>query len=105
MKKLKVLILTHYFFPNIGGIETVSCLLAEEFAKSGHEVVLVTWSKNSKPDDFPFKVIRTPNILHLIKYFFWAEIVIENNPCLRLSWPGFIFRKPNILVLQTWLDT
>lgn len=103
MKKIRILLLTHYFSPSIGGIETVSRLLAEEFIKE-HEVIVATWSKSTDADNFPFKVARTPGFLALLKYFFWADIVFENNPCLRLSWPGFIFRKRSIVVLHTWIN-
>lgn len=104
MKKTKVLLLSHFFYPHTGGIEIVTALLAEEFYKNECQVIVVTWTKNNEKDNFPFNVIRHPSIYKLIKYFLWADIILENNPCLRLSWPGFIFRKPNIIVLQTWLN-
>lgn len=102
--RFKILLLSHFFYPNTGGIETVSRLLAEQFSKAGHEIVVVTWTKNGEADDFPFKVVRHPSIIHLIRLFLWADMILENNPCLRLSWPGFFIRKPNMIVLQTWLD-
>jgi glycosyltransferase involved in cell wall biosynthesis len=102
--KQKILLLTHYFHPHPGGIETVSKLLAEKFSAAGNEVVVATWTKNNYEENLSFTVLRQPSVVSLIKYFLWADVIVENNPCLRLSWPGFIIRKPNIVVLQTWLD-
>jgi glycosyltransferase involved in cell wall biosynthesis len=102
--KQKILLLSHYFSPHQGGIETVSKLLAEKFSSAGNEVVVATWTKNNDKEELSYKMIRQPSVAALIKYFLWADIIIENNPCLRLSWPGFIIPKSNIVILQTWLD-
>ncbi len=106
MDKQRILLLSHFFAPHKGGIETVSKLLAREFSSAGNEVVVITWTKknDNDEDNFSFKTVRKPSVLSLIRYFLWADVIVENNPCLRLSWPGFIIRKPNIVVLQTWLD-
>jgi len=42
---LKILSPPKLFSPRVGGIETVSALLATEFAKAGHEVKVVTKTK------------------------------------------------------------
>lgn len=39
---MKILIVTHYFQPHIGGIEIVALNEASEFIKQGHEVTIVT---------------------------------------------------------------
>ncbi len=102
--KQKILLLTHYFHPHLGGIETVSKLLAEKFSTTGNEVIVVTWTKNNAEENLPYTVARKPSLSSLIKHFLWADVIVENNPCLRLSWPGFIIRKHNIVILQTWLN-
>ena len=102
--RLKILFLSHYFHPHIGGIETISEVLARTFAESGHEVHLLTWSEDNTSNSFPFKVIRNPNKTQLFRAHAWANLVFENNPCLRLSWPGMLFKRPSIVVLQTWLS-
>ncbi len=102
--KQKILLLTYCFYPHPGGIETVSRLFAERFSDAGNEVVVATWTKNNDKENLSYRVLRQPSIMMLLKYFFWADVIVENNPCLRLSWPGFIIRKPNIVILQTWLD-
>ncbi|HKH60660.1 MAG TPA: glycosyltransferase family 4 protein [Flavitalea sp.] len=100
---LKILFLSHYFHPHIGGIETFSEVLAKAFVEAGHEVHLVTWTKENGTEKFPFEIIRNPTRRQLFHEHSWANVVFENNPCLRLSWPAFLYRRPSVIVLQTWL--
>ncbi len=101
---LKVLLLSHRFYPDLGGIETITEFLADSFSKAGHEVHLLTWSKDKTGKTFPFAVIRDPGYRKLFQEHRWADIVFENNPCMRLSWPGFFFDRPNIIGLHTWIS-
>jgi hypothetical protein len=39
---MKILFFSYTFAPNVGGIESVSAILAARFAEAGHEVELVT---------------------------------------------------------------
>ena len=43
---MKILIVTHYFEPHIGGIEIVAYNQAKELVKKGHEVTIVTSKLN-----------------------------------------------------------
>ena len=101
---IRILLLSNNFYPFIGGIEVNSEILARAFVKKGHEVCLVTWSEDLEEKEFPFRIIRTPGLLELIKIHSWAEIVFENNPCLRLSWPALFFNRPSIVALNTWIS-
>jgi len=101
----KILFLSHRFFPDLGGIETVSEILATNFSKAGHEVHLVTWSTDSANKIFPFEVIRNPNKCTLFQQHLWADLIFENNPCLRLSWPALFLRRPSVVALHTWIET
>ena len=100
----KILFLSHRFYPDIGGIEIISELLAENFVKAGYEVHLMTWSTDTTNKIFPYKVIRNPSTRTLLKEHRWADIVFENNPCVQLGWPKLIFRKPSVITLQTWIS-
>ena len=95
--------LSHSFFPAIGGIETISELLADAFHQASHEVVVMTWTKGDGQRDFPYPVIRNPNVFHLFKTHLWADLVFENNPCLRLSFPNLILNRPSVIGLHTWI--
>jgi glycosyltransferase involved in cell wall biosynthesis len=100
---LKILFLSHAFSPAIGGIESSSELLADVFVKAGHQVRLMTTTLG-KTENLPYEVIRNPSALEMIQHHRWADVVYENNPCLRLGWPKLLFGKPSVVVLQTWLS-
>lgn len=102
-KVSKILLLSHHFSPFIGGIEVISEVLATAFVAAGHEVHVVTWTTATEDKTFPFSVIRNPTSLALIREHRWADIVFENNPCLRLAWPTLFLRRPVVTALHTWI--
>lgn len=101
---MKILFLTHFFYPNIGGIEVNSELLALAFYNAGEEIRLLTWTEETGDKHFPFPVIRKPSITEIFRQHQWADIIFENNPCLRLSWPAVLLRKKTITALCTWIS-
>jgi glycosyltransferase involved in cell wall biosynthesis len=101
---MKILFLTHKFYPDIGGIETMSEILATEFVEAGHEVHVLTHTQNSHTANFPFLIFRKPSFFKILKEHFWADIVFENNVCLRLSMPGLFSGRPSIIALHTWIS-
>jgi glycosyltransferase involved in cell wall biosynthesis len=101
---MKLLFLTHKFYPNIGGTEANSEFLAGAFSRLGAEVHLLTWTTEIGEKNFPYTVIRNPNTKTLLREHKWADIVFENSPCLRLSWPGWFIKNPFVIALNTWLN-
>jgi len=101
---LKILFLSHRFYPDIGGIEVNSEILATAFHNAGHDVRLLTWTDKTGTKSFPFTVIRKPAYKVLFKQHNWADVVYENNPCLRLAWPNIFFNKPSCIALRTWVS-
>ncbi|RYE14016.1 MAG: hypothetical protein EOP45_20295, partial [Sphingobacteriaceae bacterium] len=102
-KTSKILLLSHHFYPFIGGIEVISEVLAAAFVKAGHEVHVVTWSAGAEDKVFPFTIVRNPTALTLLREHRWADIVFENNPCLRLAWPTLLLNRPVVTALHTWI--
>jgi glycosyltransferase involved in cell wall biosynthesis len=100
----KILILTHGFNPDVGGIETNAEILASAFRDNGADVHVLTWTKQESKDKFPFTVIRSPGIKTIFKEHRWADVILENNPCLRLSWPNIFIHKPLVIALNTWVN-
>ncbi|GAC1596977.1 MAG: glycosyltransferase family 4 protein [Chitinophagaceae bacterium] len=100
---MRILFLSHSFYPQLGGIETNSELLAAAFTEQGHEVHLLTWSGDNTNRSFPYRVIRNPGKRKLILEHRWADLVFENNPCFRLGWPGLLFGRPAIIAINTWI--
>jgi glycosyltransferase involved in cell wall biosynthesis len=101
---MKILILSNNFFPDIGGIESNSEILGASFTKLGHEVHLLTWTSYDGNVDFPFKIVRNPPFIQLFRSHLWADVILENNPCLRLAWPNLFVKKPSVVVLNTWVS-
>lgn len=100
---MRILFLSHNFYPDIGGIEINSDILAQAFTEAGHQVHLLTWSKDPSNKVFSYKVIRNPSKRRLFVEHAWADLVFENNPCLRLAWPSIFFRRYSVIVLNTWI--
>lgn len=94
---MNILISSHAFYPSIGGIETVSNVLAGEFVSRGHEIVVVTQTLNSERDDFPFRVTRRPKMRELLSLVKWCDVVWQNNLSLRTLWPICLSRRPVVV--------
>lgn len=93
------------FRPSVGGIETVSALLAERFQRSGHRVVLVTQTASDTPDTDAYEVVRQPSVQRLFALVRWAEVVFHNNISLRFAWPQLLLRRPWVVAHHTWIPT
>lgn len=90
------------FRPSIGGLETVSTILAERFHAHGHDVVLLTQTASEAPDNEGYVVVRRPNPATLVKLLRWADVVFHNNISVRLGWPLLLIRKPWIIAHHMW---
>ncbi|MEP6747113.1 MAG: glycosyltransferase family 4 protein [Bacteroidota bacterium] len=101
---MKILFLSHTFYPQVGGIEANTEVLAGAFTDAGHEVHLLTWSGDSTGKEFPYTVIRNPTRKKLLQEHQWASLVFENNPCFRLGWPGLFFGRPAVIAINTWIS-
>ena len=101
---MKILFITHKFYPDIGGIEINSEILANSFYQNGHEIQVITWTRATGNKKFPYKVHRSPDSYTLFRKHIWAELIYENNPALRLSWPALFFGKPSVVALRTMIN-
>jgi len=64
----------------------------------------MTWSTGTELRSFPYEIIRSPNYKELLRAHLWAEVILENNPCLRLAWPNLLVERPLVVVLNTWVN-
>ena len=97
---MKILISSHAFAPSLGGIETASALLAEEFSKKGHAVTLVTQTAARNGEQFPFSIVRRPSFPELFRLLKWCDIFWQNNLSLRSLWPVLFCQKPVVITHQ-----
>lgn len=95
---MKILISSHAFAPSIGGIETVSALLAREFIRLGHEVRIVTQTPGENVAAFP--VLRRPSLGKLVEVLRWCDVYWQNNLSLRTLWPALSLGRPVIVTHQ-----
>ena len=100
---MRILLSSHFFHPSVGGIEQVSLTLANEFARAGHEVKVVTTTRESDGRKFPFQIVRRPSPLKLIELVRWSEVVFQNNISMRTWWPLPIIHRPWVVAHHTWL--
>lgn len=101
---MRILFTSYVFAPNLGGIETVSALLAPEFVRAGHEVVLVTKTRQTDQVTRPYEVVRNPSILRMLRLTRWCDVFFQNNISLELAWPLLLMRKPWVIAHHTWLS-
>lgn len=106
---MKILFFSYTFAPNVGGIESVSAILAQKFAVAGHEVELVTETEENAERPMPnaqrpiYRVTRRPSLWQLGKLLRWCDVVFQNNISLRGLIPALLMEKRVIVVHQTWL--
>jgi glycogen synthase len=97
---MRILISSYAFAPSIGGIETTSGLLAEEFARHGHTVIVVTQTESRTADTFLFAIVRRPSIGKLFRLTRWCDVYWQNNLSVRTIWPALLLRKPTLITHQ-----
>ena len=102
---MKILFSSHTFYPNLGGLEAVSLMLAREFARAGHEVTVITQTpaRASEPG-FPFALVRRPSARALVRLTAWADVVFHNNISLQTAWPLLFVRRPWVVAHHIWLQ-
>jgi len=101
---MKILFTSYVFAPSLGGIESVSSLLVLEFLKAGHEVKVVTKTRETDDVPRPYDLIRDPGPSELLKLTQWCDVFFQNNISLVLSWPLLFIRRPWIVAHHTWLN-
>ena len=102
---MKILFTSNRFHPDIGGIESISDILAHSFVSAGHSLRLVTQTPGDPHEDlrlFPFPVFRRPSSLELLASYRWSDAVFQNNLELRQIWPLLQCRRPLLIALHTW---
>ncbi|XHR30844.1 MAG: glycosyltransferase family 4 protein [Chthoniobacteraceae bacterium] len=100
---MKILFCSHAFYPQIGGIESISEGLAAEFARQGHQVRLVTPDAGPDKPEWNFEVFRQPSRGELVELCRWCDVVFQNNISLQTAWPLLLVGRPWVVAHQTWI--
>jgi glycosyltransferase involved in cell wall biosynthesis len=93
---MRILLCSYVFPPSIGGIETVSRLLAEQFCRLGSTVTVVTHTQGEEVDE-DYKVVRRPSPGKLRELARDADIIFQSNISLKTLLPLFFMRKPIVI--------
>jgi glycogen synthase len=102
---MNILLCSVPFWPSVGGIESVSAILAEQFHAQGHRVVVVTQTAAAATHVQPYQVVRRPGAWQLMQLVRAADVVFHNNISLRLAWPLLWHHKPWVVAHHTWIPS
>jgi len=88
----------------VGGIETISEMLGQEFICQGHKVKLITQTAATDQKSFPFEVICQPHPQQLLGLLRWCDVYFHNNISLKTVWPLLVIRRPWVVAHRTWIS-
>ncbi len=103
---MRLVIFSHFFAPGIGGVEKQVLSLARGLAlrkpldgPSKFEVTVVTNTAGNEAEDlvFPFKVVRFPNFIELLRIIRSADVVHLAGPSLLPLSLALLLRKPTVI--------
>lgn len=96
----RLLIYTADFWPVVGGVQSVVMTLArgytaeEQFSREMEcTVVTETPAGTASDSALPFRVVRNPNLLELVRLLWRSDLVHIAGPALRPLLLGFLLRK------------
>jgi len=101
---MRILLNSHFFAPSVGGLETVSRLLADEFHRLGKEVVVVTQTLGEYDAKFAYRVVRQPSRSELLELVRWCDVFFHNNISLQAAWPLLLVRRPWVVAHHNWIS-
>jgi len=94
---MRILSYSSVFWPSVGGIQNCLRLLAQEFARQGHEVVVATETPADGPDRFPFRVVRRASLKEFCSLLGWADLLHHNNLTLKQLHPLAFVPRPLVV--------
>ena len=102
---MNILLCSYWFFPSIGGVETVSKILAEEFTQAGAMVTVVTNTLAGAEEETgsSYTVIRRPSGKQLHELARRSDIILQNMISLRFMLPLILSGKPIFILHQSWM--
>lgn len=100
---MKILIYSPFFYPRVGGTETMMGILAEEFCSIGHAVKVVTYTEASSDNKyFPYEIIRYPRAYQILQFCQWCDVFLQASVSLKGIWATILTRKPIVFSHHTW---
>ncbi len=93
---MKILLQSTLFHPSVGGIETVSKCLAENYVRLGNECTVITRTVSLEPDIEIYKICRNPDNVEKEKLIQDHDLIHCNGASFELFFLAKWYRKPII---------
>ncbi len=99
---MKILLFSPSFYPNIGGLENISLMLARGLQAQQHEIRVIAFTELAENLEMAesFTIIRSPGPIELLRNVRWADIFLQNGLSLKGLWPLLIYRKKWVVIHQ-----
>jgi len=98
------ILLAGRFYPSVGGVERIMLDLAAAFNKRGHKVTIATPTELNGANEIQgYRVVRAPNLLHLIKLCRDHDTVLLVGLALKVYLPAVIVNRNVWVSHQTLL--
>lgn len=98
---MKILIYTPVFYPHIGGVETITKIIAEQLSENGNDVVVITPTPNTNKEIIQkYTIIRDTKFKTLWKYYKWCDIFIHSVLSLKAIWPILSFKNKKWIAIH-----
>jgi glycosyltransferase involved in cell wall biosynthesis len=97
---MRILIYSRPFEPSIGGVETVTAILATNLIGSGHECRVITETPGEKINYQGYSVFRSPGLIARLTHVAWSDIVHSNGASVALYPYAVILGKPFVWTHQ-----
>lgn len=99
---MRILIHSPAFLPQIGGLEVIAAQIAENLARRGNEVVVVTKTPGGESAAGSYLVMRCPGPAELLAKVRWCDVFFHVNVSLRGWWPLLLIRRPWVVLHESW---
>jgi glycosyltransferase involved in cell wall biosynthesis len=99
---VKILLQSYWFWPSVGGIETVSQVLAEGWCNAGHTVTVVTNTPAKQERNTSYAVVRRPTWHKAFELVRDHDLVYVNGSLTHLYPLAFCLSKPFVLTHQDY---
>ncbi|MEZ0390290.1 MAG: hypothetical protein ACAI34_24640, partial [Verrucomicrobium sp.] len=100
------LLLVSFTLPQLGGLETMTRLIARELSRHGQiETRIVTPSSGEWDPELPSVTLhRQPSLAELQNHYQWADVVFFNHAYIRLALPlVWMPHKPFVLSMSGYM--
>ena len=102
---MKILFCAHRYYPEVGGIPTVTDLICRELLQAGWEVEVATTTLAPTSDEsFPYSVLRGWSMRALRQRMRKVDCVVMQHLSLRHLLPLWLSKTPSLTVLHSGLE-